>query len=129
MMNIMKMLLTIAIFCNSLFAAEEVSIVALLAAPGKFHNVEVIIDGVVKLEESDPAVFISKEASENNVSTLALGLSLSEDACRLLKERYGNNTYLKIRGVMKVRSKETVNLGTSYQLGYIENVKVLRAVR
>lgn len=106
-------------------AIEDVSIVALLSDANRYNNDVVIFDGYVDIRCDDPAIFISKDASDHNITSLALGLEIDDELCEKFAISKNNKNYLRVRGIMKANQKGTVNTGTEYQIGAIKNFEVL----
>jgi hypothetical protein len=109
-------------------AIEDVSIVALLSDANRYNNDIVVFDGYVDIRCDDPAIFISKDASDHNITSLGLGLEIDDELCEKFAISQKNKNYLRVRGIMKANQKGTVNTGTAFQIGAIKDFEVLHVL-
>lgn len=83
------------------FRSRERSMIAIIANPDAFHEVEVVVTGFFRFMHEDQAIYISREHAEHGLYANGLWVSVSDELAREALRL--NNRYVQVKAVFNAR--------------------------
>ena len=82
-----------------------VSMINLIAAPDKFHNKTVILEGFLVLEFEGDAIYLSEEDAKHAISKNGIWLSIDyKNENKILEYYKHNKSYVLVEGIFDAKS-------------------------